>query len=407
MARLAAESDAPDREVVALLRLLRFYLDADKLQRAEQLVGRIEARLADVSDPRPYLPGLARMKSTLALARGRFDDAEAIARGAPRGRPRRPRGRRRRARLLAAVGKVQLESGRFDDARRSYAEGLAIAREIGDRRLEAEMENALGEVAGRSSHYQEAIDRFKASLAIDRDLGDRIATGRKLANLGITYAALGLYRHAERCLRRALDLHEKLDRGGEIGDVVVHLGEVVAELGDPAAARTLLSEAARLARRRGDLRTELRAQTRLAYVLARFARDDEDRRRAAQIAASALERSRAAGLRTAAARAHHVEAVLAEARGDLAAAEASARAAVDLVRAGAAPVEAPRYLHHLGLLLRRSGRHDEAASLLEDAARRVRARLEDLRRPPLRAAYGDLAEVRRILADAEVGDPPE
>ncbi|RMG95556.1 MAG: hypothetical protein D6705_13405 [Deltaproteobacteria bacterium] len=406
MAEIATASGRRDLEVVALLRLLRFYIDADKLHRANQLAERIERLLADFDDAAEYRPGLARMQSTLALAAGRFDEAERIARAALDDCRDDDAGRRRRARLLAALGKVRLESGDFEGARASYDAGLSIARALGDRRLEAELENALGEVAGRSSHYQEAIDRFKASLDIDRELGDRIATGRKLANLGITYAALGLYRHAERYLRHALDLHERLGRTDEIGDVVVHLGEVEAELGDPAAGRTLLSEAARLARRRGDVRTELRANTRWAYVLARFARDDDDRRQAAELAAWALERSKAAGLRTAAARAHHVEALLAEHAGDIPRALAAAEEAVRLVRAGAAPVEAPRYLHHLGMLLRKSGRDVEARPLLEDAAARVEARLADLREPSLRAAYAELDEVRTILADGGVGAEP-
>ena len=402
---LATGDPSGRREVVVLLRVLRLYIDADRLQRAEPIAERIERRLETIDDPTPFVPSLARMKSQLLLARGRFEEAEAAARQGLAHCTDDPAGRRRRALLLAALGKVLLESGRFDEAYATYDEGLSIARALRDRRLEAELTNLLGELAGRSSRYQAAIRRFKASLAIDRDLGDRIATGRKLANLGITYAALGLYEQAERHLRRALDLHEKLGRGDEISDVVVHLGEVVAELDDPSAARSLLSEAARLARRRGDLRTELRATTRLAYVLARRPRDDDDRNRAAELADDAAERSKAAGLRTAASRAHHVRALLAEARGDLEEAIAQARAAVALVRAGAARVEAPRYLHHLGILLARAGRDEEAAPLLEDAARLVRARLDDLEDPTLRSTYARLPEVRRILGAATGSSP--
>lgn len=397
MLELAESSHNPDWEAKALLRLLRLYVDAERLHRAERLLPRIEAHLSSMANADTYRPALARLHSGLLLARGQFEEAEAVARQALPLCGDDEAGARRRCRLYNAIGRVLLDSGRFEDARHAYAQALDIARDLGDLRLSAEVRNALGEVAGRSTRYQEAIDHFKAALAIDRDLGDRVHTGRKLANLGITYGAIGLHRRAERYLRKALELHEAMGAPGELNDVVVHLGETLANMGELDPARTILEDAARIARRRGDVRTELRAQTRLALSLAEKPRDDADRTRARDLASWALSVSQAQGLRTAGARAHFALARLDEVEGDLPQAITHAEQAVALTRAGAAPVERPRYLHALGRLLQCAGEVDRARELLEEAAAAVRARLDELRDPDLRRGYGALPEVRQIL----------
>lgn len=289
---------------------------------------------------------------------------------------------------------MQLASGRLADATTSFEATLRLAQSAGYRRLEAEAQNSLGEVAGLSTRYQEAVERFRAALQIDRDLGDRAATGVKLANLGIAYTAIGLYRRAERHLRKALELHEAIGHPGLLGEVIVHLGEISAELGDAAAARPLLDEAAAIAASRGDVRTELRARSRLARALLDSGASEE----AGALAEVVLARGREHGLRSAQARALHVLSRLAEEAGDQPGAIAFETEAVRLVEAGAAPVEGVLSIHHLGHL---TGRDD----LLQAAAARVRARLEDLRDPELRRGYLAQPKVQEILADA--GEPPE
>jgi len=175
----------------------------------------------------------------------------------------------------------------------------------------------------------------------------------------------------------------------------VHLGEVSAELGDAAAARPLLDEAAAIAASRGDVRTELRARSRLARALLDAGASEE----AGALASAVLARGREHGLRSAQVRALHVLSRLAEEAGDQAEAVTLEAEAVRLVEAGAAPVEGVLSIHHLGHL---TGSDD----LLQEAAARVRARLEDLRDPELRRGYLAQAKVQEILADAGVpGDP--
>ncbi|MEZ4453952.1 MAG: protein kinase, partial [Nannocystaceae bacterium] len=82
MIELAIARGDPDEEVAASLRLLRFYLECERTTHAEQLIPRIEARLAAVSDPAPFLAILGELRADLLLARGDLDGAERIARQA-------------------------------------------------------------------------------------------------------------------------------------------------------------------------------------------------------------------------------------------------------------------------------------------------------------------------------------
>jgi serine/threonine protein kinase/tetratricopeptide (TPR) repeat protein len=396
-----------EKQVVASLRLLRFYLECGRTHRATRLVPRLQAKVHTLRESEPYLAILGELESELHFARGHFEEAETIASDALVFCANDFRGVRQRVRLLRAIGRVQLGTGRLEPAGETFRESLHLARSIGHRRLEAEALNNIGEVAGRSTHYQEAIDCFKAALGIDRDLGDRFSTGVKLANLGLTYTAIGLYTRAERYLRKALELHEAIGHPGLLNDVMVSLGIVVARLGDPEAAHVLLTDAAKVAARRGDTRTQLRAEVRLARVLVTTPIDergvahptDEALAEADLIATNVHDRARVEGLRSSTARAAHVLALVAERRGDVEQAIVHEREAVRLVRLGAAPLDGVRSLHHLGRLLRGRGHESEARTLLSDAARAVQSRLDDLRDQELRDGYQSLPDVRQILAD--------
>ena len=264
---IAERLETPALEVRAAIRLLRFYLECGRTSRAAMLAPRIEERIDLLEAPARYLAALRELQSELsfsegelAYARDRARDGlticEAHALDAPQ-----------RCRLIACIGKIHAARGRLPMARRAFESMLDLARDARSPRLEAEALNSLGGVAGRSTDYQAAVDFFRASIAIDRDLGDRATTGIKLANLGITFAAIGLYRRSERYLRKALELHEVSGHAGLLNDAVIHLGEVVGELHDLEGAEAILSEAAKVAHELDDVRSELRANNRRAKII--------------------------------------------------------------------------------------------------------------------------------------------
>ncbi len=395
MISLATADNDPAEEVDASLRLLRFYLDCGRLHHAEQLLPRLEARIAALSDPSLARATLGELRSDLLLSSGSPREAESIARETLEACAPTDEGRHQRAALLLRIGRAELVDGRLEEAQGTVSEALTIARSLSDKRIQADALTQLGEVAGRQTRYQRAIDCFVEALEIDKDLGDRVATGTKLANLGITYCAIGLYRRAERYLRKALELHEALGNTGLLGEVVVHLGEVMAELGDNDAARSLLADAAAIASARGELRTELRAHARLARVLIDEA-DGQPAEAAERLATEVLRRARAENLRTATARALHVLSRSAELRRDLQRACALEREAVELIEAGAAPIDGLLSIFHLGELLTRAG-DPEGARWLQRAAELTQARLDDLRSPELRRGYLAQDKVQELL----------
>ncbi len=405
----AAEALAdPGRLAVAWLHLFWFYLEVGRTALAERLVPRVGAAIEAAPEPRPLQAMFHELHSELLLSRGSFEDAERVANEGLPLCDGDEAGQRQRAQLLVRVGLVQLTTGHYDEARDTFEQVLTLAQAIDDARLTADALNRLGEVAGRSTRYQEAVDYFTRALDIDRDLGDRFATGRKLANLGIAYSAIGLYHRAERYLRKALELHEAVGHPAEFNDVIVHLGEVVASLGHLDSARSLLLDAARVAVTRGDVRTELRARVRLALALVDHGNDDDDLASAKLIAEQVLATSRTHGLRTARRRALSVLSKLAERAQAPQHAIELEREAVELVEAGADPIDGVRSIHHLGKLLCAHGDPDEGNAYLRQAAHMLRARLADLRDEALRRGYLDQPDAQQILADGEgAGGSPE
>jgi serine/threonine protein kinase/tetratricopeptide (TPR) repeat protein len=399
--RSAEQLADPARHAIAWLRLFRFYLEVGRTALAERLVPRVETAVDAAPSPRPLRATFHELHSELLLARGQFDEARRTAQEGLTLCGEDDAGRRQRAQLLARLGHVQLTTGHFEDSRTSFERMLEIAEALEDSRLTAEALNRLGEVAGRSTRYQEAVDYFTRALDIDRDLGDRFATGRKLANLGMAFSAIGLYHRAERYLRKALELHEAVGHPAEFNDVIVHLGEVVASLGHLDSARSLLLDAARVAVTRGDVRTELRARVRLARALVDHGESDDDLASAKLMAEQVLATARGQGLRTARRRALSVLSKLARRAGAPQHAIELEREAVELVEAGADPIDGVRSIYHLGQLLTDHGDPAEGKAYLRRAAVMVRERLADLRDEQLRKGYLDQPDAQAILADGE------
>jgi tetratricopeptide (TPR) repeat protein len=403
---VAESLDDPVKEIIASTRLLRFYIECGRMHRATRLLPKIDAMAHRHHLEARFAAVLGELKSEIALARGLFEEAYDYAADALEhtwGDERDDRrGKRERFGLLRSLARVNMHTGRLDEARRHMNEAMALSRDIEHRRYEAEARTLLGEIAGMQARYQSAVDHFQAALAIDRELGDRYTTGVKLANLGITYTAIGLYRRAERYLRKALELHEAIGHPSLLNEVMVNLGEVSFELGDPEAARALLDEAISVAHDRDDVRTELRARSQLVRVLLADADAPGNLADAEAIARHVVEVGRNQGLRSAVTRGLYSLSRIALHKDNLQAAVRRAREACKLVRSGAARMDGLRCLHHLGLLLRDRPElvwPGEADEFLSEAALGVSKRLDGLRDPELRHGYEEQREVQQILED--------
>jgi tetratricopeptide (TPR) repeat protein len=120
------------------------------------------------------------------------------------------------ASALKGIGDVDGQQSRFQQARGSHRQALALFRAVGDRTGEASTLGSLGLDEMNLSRYEQAACYLQESVAILRDMGDRYGEARALGNLGAVRRRQGRYQEAASDHRRALDLSRQTgDRDGE------------------------------------------------------------------------------------------------------------------------------------------------------------------------------------------------
>jgi len=118
-----------------------------------------------------------------------------------------PADARTRARALTAAGSLAARSGRVDEGRATLADGIALWRELRERRELAAALDALGWLlvydAGDDAG---ALEAFEESLAVSRALHDALGEARALAGVCQVLVALGDVARAEPLSRELLEL---------------------------------------------------------------------------------------------------------------------------------------------------------------------------------------------------------
>jgi predicted ATPase/DNA-binding SARP family transcriptional activator/uncharacterized protein HemY len=161
---------------------------------------------------------------------------------------------------LNAAGSLAANQGDYRTARSLHEEGLALARESGDRPGIAHSLNYLGTVAEAQGDYAAARSLYEQSLAIRRELEDRLAIADSLDDLGTVAEAQEDFGTARSLYEQSLAIKQEFgDRLG-IAQSLNYLGMVARQQGDYAAARSL--HARSLA-----IRRELGLRSPVAYSL--------------------------------------------------------------------------------------------------------------------------------------------
>jgi len=80
-------------------------------------------------------------------------------------------------------GEVHQLRGDYASAMADFTEGLAIARQVGDRRLEAILENRVGFIFHRQHRLEDAEQHFRRAAALARQIGDVLTLGQTLVDL--------------------------------------------------------------------------------------------------------------------------------------------------------------------------------------------------------------------------------
>lgn len=243
--RLAKISGSPHWVARALLRTARFELDQGYLsrglsstQRAEQVARQAGSPVAEVqaqSLMAEMLRDLGDMQGALAAC----DRALATAANPAVPPPL-------RAEVLRARGTLLRRVGRVHEAVEAHAEAIAVFKQVGARRTEARAKNSLAFAMFVLGRFEDAIALALDAIRIDLAIGGRLQIAKTLSNIGQSYSRLGDLPRGLVYLKRAREAHERYGDQDSRADTLLATGEVLLEMGDLAAADTVLRDASAL-----------------------------------------------------------------------------------------------------------------------------------------------------------------
>jgi tetratricopeptide (TPR) repeat protein/DNA-binding CsgD family transcriptional regulator len=244
--RLAAADDCAER--LALLdQLCRKLLQTD-LERAREVIGRIEALASEEHDPR------ASAIAALRLGEYHFFTGDpAAARGAFRlaaGRLRKLGGDAAlESTLQRSLGYVFSIEGKFQEALAAYESALVHARSAGDDLQAAEAYRMMSDAWRYLGDYSAAIDAAFKGLHLCSMLGNCDVEARALNGIAITYCMLEEWENALDYYRRCLVIYRRSgDRAGE-GIALMNIGGVYLSQSKVAEAIEMLEPALVLIRK--------------------------------------------------------------------------------------------------------------------------------------------------------------
>ncbi|HEX9733867.1 MAG TPA: serine/threonine-protein kinase [Thermoanaerobaculia bacterium] len=271
---------------------------------------------------------------------------------------------------LSALGLVLQSKGDYDEAEEAFREAIAISSE-GDpepTRLPTYLNNLAG-VLKAKGELQEIITIYEKVLALQRsEYGDdtvNVNIAITVNNLGSALLARGDYERAETALLQALEMRRELKLVSGESTTLYNLGVLYRDRGELKKGEDHLRQALEL--RQGLYAADHSKVAAVLRDLGACLRLQGDLAGAEDLLRQAIAIERPKGDSEDLATALRAQAVLAMARGDSAAAEASAREAVEMMTgvfsedhwrtADASSV--------LGEALLAQGRVDEARPLLE------------------------------------------
>ena len=149
--------------------------------------------------------------------------------------------------LLLWLGKrTRVQTGDLEEGTRLYEEGLAIAREVGDRYREIGCIGELGLVAFERGEYSKARAAIEQCVAFMREMGDRTGLADWLMPLSMIAFYQGELSTVRALVREGIQLRQRFGSGEHLPHFLMLAGSLAHFSGDPALAVRLLSKASRL-----------------------------------------------------------------------------------------------------------------------------------------------------------------
>jgi predicted ATPase/class 3 adenylate cyclase len=172
-----------------------------------------------------------------------------------------------RAKALLAAGRLAFNQSNYDQGERLAQEGLALFRELGDRRGIALSLNRLGVAAWRRGDFRSARVLLEEDLTLFRELGDRDRVAWSLFMHGLLDNKQGEYARASSRFEESLALFRELGNKRGIAASLTQLaGTLFVSQGNQDLIYPLLEQGLSLDREVGDKEGMAVASLLLAWV---------------------------------------------------------------------------------------------------------------------------------------------
>lgn len=157
---------------------------------------------------------------------------------------------------LLDLGMLYQAQERWDEALRSFQEGLTICRQRGNRHGESYILNSMGLVYVSQKEWVKAIETYMESRAICRQRDDIYGECHTINNLGITYREQQLWKEATELFEQNLVLYRQLEDSHWEGLTLTNIGIIYEEQQQWEAAIMTFQEALALGRQTEDAELE-------------------------------------------------------------------------------------------------------------------------------------------------------
>lgn len=164
------------------------------------------------------------------------------------------------------LARVEIESGRYDEALRAAQKAYGVLRAQPDSKLLAEAGKALGIANAELGNIDAARDYFTDYLVCQKRLGDEAGLASAYNNLGILAKRAGHLNRALELLESSLEIDRKLGRSAAIADRLTNLGIILYKLSRWAESEEKLNEAVAIYTRIGATRGLVAAESALGNV---------------------------------------------------------------------------------------------------------------------------------------------
>ncbi len=164
--------------------------------------------------------------------------------------------RRGMASISNLLGIMATDKGSFDRANEFYEQALALYKELTDIQNIPRVLNNFGNLARQRGQYRRALEYYEQSLALKRQAGDAAETALGLNDVGAIILALGEYAHGQAILQESLAIYRGLGDKRGMYLTLTNMGRAALYLDDYAKSHTLLHEAEQIGmewENKGDL----------------------------------------------------------------------------------------------------------------------------------------------------------